>query len=41
MNTTMRLNDVAKEIREIISQKQTELGLVCLKNTYKKDIKWL
>ena len=23
----MRLNDVAKEIREIISQKQSELGL--------------
>ncbi len=27
MNTTMKLNDIAKEIREIISQKQTELGL--------------
>jgi len=27
MNTTMKLNDVVKEIREIISQKQTELGL--------------
>ena len=27
MNTTMKLNDVAKEIREIISQKQSELGL--------------
>jgi hypothetical protein len=27
MSTTMKLNDVAKEIREIISQKQSELGL--------------
>jgi len=27
MNITMKLNDVVKEIREIISQKQTELGL--------------
>ncbi len=27
MNTIMKLNDIAKEIREIISQKQTELGL--------------
>jgi hypothetical protein len=27
MNTTMKLNDIAKEIRDIISQKQTELGL--------------
>ena len=27
MNTIMKLNDVAKEIRQIISQKQTELGL--------------
>ena len=27
MNITMKLNDVAKEIREIISQKQNELGL--------------
>ena len=27
MNTTMKLNDIAKEIREIIFQKQTELGL--------------
>ena len=28
MNTTMKLNDVAKEIREIISLRQQELGLV-------------
>lgn len=28
MNTTMKLNDVAKEIREIISLRQRELGLV-------------
>ena len=27
MNTIMKLNDVVNEIREIISQKQTELGL--------------
>lgn len=27
MSTTMKLSDVAKEIRDIISQKQTELGL--------------
>jgi hypothetical protein len=27
MNTTMKLSDVAKEIRDIISQKQKELGL--------------
>jgi len=27
MNTTMKLNDVAKEIRDIILQKQNELGL--------------
>ena len=27
MSTTMKLSDVAKEIREIISQKQSELGL--------------
>ena len=27
MNTTMKLNDIAKEIRDIISQKQIELGL--------------
>ena len=27
MNITMKLNDIAKEIRDIISQKQTELGL--------------
>lgn len=28
MNTTMKLNDVAKEIRQIISDRQKELGLV-------------
>jgi len=28
MNTTMKLNEVAKEIRELITQRQKELGLV-------------
>ena len=35
MNTTMKLNDVAKEIREIISQKQSELGLTFEESDHK------
>ena len=35
MNITMKLNDVAKEIREIISQKQNELGLTFEEENHK------